>query len=234
MNPTVSLGLADVRHVSPGNGCEFCEEFADPRLSRFGDIYGARCSHRIVAEQSELVALPTLGQLFKASILVLPRAHFETMAELPQPMIQNLDPFLMQLEDRIGAFGTLILFEHGAKCTTGGSCGVYHAHLHLVAVPKKISWTDVLPTADWVASNLTETLERLRNADHYLMFRDTSGVFAATVLPAEPSSQFPSQYFRRALAEHFDLQAPWDWREYTWQEPRMLETLACFGVQQEP
>ena len=42
------------------------------------------------------------------------------------------------------------------------------------------------------------------------------------------SQQFGSQYFRRALAQHFRLQAAWDWREYVGPEQWVLEILDLF------
>ena len=37
--------------------------------------------------------------------------------------------------------------------------------------------------------------------------------------------RFPSQFFRRRIAEHFGLEVPWDWRAYTDVEPALLRTL---------
>ena len=225
MNLTKDFVLADKHATSSFTECEFCNELTKPCFSRFGKIYGQWYNTRIVAERDGLVALPTVGQLFKGSLLIMPRMHYETMAELPVSMLNGLIAILEYLENRIAPFGTPILFEHGAKCKTGAGCGIYHAHLHLLPVPGDIRWADVLPDMEWVAANLLEAYDRLRESENYLLIRDITGIFAAVEPRGESSSHFHSQYFRRILANHFALKAPWDWREYDCDEAWLLDTL---------
>jgi diadenosine tetraphosphate (Ap4A) HIT family hydrolase len=231
MIPTMKVMRAD-NHIPLGfPRCEFCDELVNPHFSRFGEIYGERYAHRIVAEGDGFLALPTIGQLFKGSLLVMPRGHFETISELPISMIKALIPILELLESRIMPFGIPILFEHGAKCKTGAGCGIYHAHLHLVPVPGDIRCADVLPDMKWVATTLFEAYDRVRDSEHYLLFRDITGQFAAIEPRDNPTSHFHSQYFRRVLANHFGLKAPWDWRQYNRQETWLIETLNWFEVE---
>jgi hypothetical protein len=49
-----------------------------------------------------------------------------------------------------------------------------------------------------------------------------------------PSDEFGSQYFRRALSQHFGLQAPWNWREYMKAERWVLEILDLFRGKDVP
>src|SRR5688500_14214166 len=74
--------------TKPGAGecaseCEFCLELSKVELSRFGRTYRCAADSRLIAEQNGVVVMPTLGQLFTASLLILPQMHFETVAELP-------------------------------------------------------------------------------------------------------------------------------------------------------
>jgi len=114
--------------------CEFCDEFRNPFNSRFAQIYAPLVKNRVVAQRGNLVAMPTIGQLFPGSLLVMPMTHVETMALLPESALLDLSTFITDLEMVIGQNGPVIAFEHGARCITSGGCGVYHAHLHLVAV----------------------------------------------------------------------------------------------------
>ncbi len=214
----------------PVPDCEFCNELANPVTSRFGQLYGSNINGRIVDQENDIVAMPTLGQLFKGSLLILPRQHIETMAQIPSAQLDSLLILLDRLEKRLVPFGLPILFEHGAKCVTNGGCGIHHAHFHLVPVPKPLSWADMLPDEDaYRADTLVDALTRLQRTDEYVLFRDTYGHIAfLEITDDEVRKWFPSQYFRRQLAQHFHRKEPWDWRAYTWQEPWLLETLKWF------
>lgn len=212
-------------HVPRILGCEFCDEFTNPKSSRFEQIYGSVVKSRIVANQGAFVAMPTIGQLFRGSLLILPVDHFETMAEVPDLMLSSLATLLMRIESWILPLGRPILFEHGARCSTGGGCGIYHAHMHLVPVPGQVHYMDILPDGACQVSNLGEAFRQLTNSNEYLLFRDTAG----QVVFLEPSEtqlqRFASQYFRRMLVQHFRLEASWDWRAYNRKEPWLLDTL---------
>src|SRR5580693_3870002 len=81
--PTDSTSTGAV-HSSCTNSrpnCEFCSELFDSPDTRFGNLYGASV-RRTVLDENGFVALPTIGQLFEASMLVLPKIHVERMADL--------------------------------------------------------------------------------------------------------------------------------------------------------
>lgn len=216
------------------SGCEFCDELTDPRSSRFGRIYGPTETSRIVATYDAFVVMPTIGQLFRSSLLILPVDHFETMAEVPYPLLGSLVTLLAQIEAVIQSLGIPILFEHGARCSTGGGCGIYHAHMHLMPVPRQVHCADVLPDSVKKAHGLLEALSQLRNSASYLLFRDTVGQVVFLEVTEALSQKFASQYFRRMLARHFHLEKPWDWRAYTREESWLLDTLEWFGVNRVP
>lgn len=211
-------------------GCELCEELSNPSSSRFGQLYRGKANSRIVDQEDGFVAMPTLGQLFKGSLLILPVQHVETMAQVPSASIDSLFALLKRLEERLQSLGLPVLFEHGAKCSSGGGCGIHHAHFHLVPLPKPIDLTDILPNTTHRAKNLIDALTQLQRSDEYVLFRDTGGYIAFQEVTDEQSrKQFPSQYFRRQLTQHFHRKQAWDWRAYTYQEPWLLETLEWFS-----
>src|SRR5438094_806896 len=127
---TALVSPARETSLIPLSRCEFCDELADPRSSRFGWIYAGKVHSRIIFNQDGFVVMPTLGQLFMGSLLILPSEHFETMAQLPASRVKSLVALLTQIERRMQPLGRPVLFEHGAKCSTGSGCGIYHAHMH--------------------------------------------------------------------------------------------------------
>jgi diadenosine tetraphosphate (Ap4A) HIT family hydrolase len=229
MTPYKDRNQKNLQKTSESETCEFCIEIANEPFSRFKKMYGNFYKNRIIMNKDGFVVMPTIGQIFKGSLLIMPLTHYETMAELPLSMLKRLNPILAYLERKVEKFGIPILFEHGARCKTGASCGIYHAHLHLVPVPKRIFFSDVLPYFDWSTYSLIDAFDRLRQSDHYLLFRDSTGKFVALEPMPDNFSRFNSQYFRRTLAKHFNINAPWDWHLYDKAESRLIDTLNYFG-----
>lgn len=202
--------------------CEFCEEFAGkaPRLEK---LYGSMLPTRIIARTDRFVALPTLGQLFTGSVLILPLAHVETCALLSSDERRELDEFAADVALRVRKFGEPIMFEHGALRRTGGGCGIYHAHLHIVPVPKITAATALFPEHQCRATNLLDALHELQGTDEYLLINAGDQTLFSDL--GGQTGKYPSQFFRRRIAEHFHLELPWDWRAYAEAEPALLRTL---------
>lgn len=213
--------------------CEFCDEFCHPFNSRFAQIYAPLVKSRVVAQRGNLVAMPTIGQLFPGSLLVMPMTHVETMASLPESALLDLPTFITDLEMVIGQNSPVIAFEHGARCITGGGCGVYHAHLHLIAVPNPVSIDDLLPNKEdlqfsKLATSISTGLQSLVSSSEYLLVRDCDYRVRFLELSTSSHKRYPSQYFRRALAELFNLDRSWDWRTYQEAEQYLLDTINMF------
>lgn len=213
--------------------CEFCDEFRHPFNSRFAQIYTPLVKNRVVARRGDLVAMPTIGQLFPGSLLVMPMTHVETMASLPESALLDLSTFITNLEMVIGQNGPVIAFEHGARCITGGGCGVYHAHLHLVPVPTPVSIDDLLPTKEdlqfsKLATSVSSGLQSLVSSSEYLLIRDCDYRVRLLDLSTLSHKRYPSQYFRRALVEFFNLDRLWDWRIYQEPEQYLFDTMNMF------
>lgn len=212
---------------SQQTGCEFCDELRHAESSRFRRLYPNVMS-RLVLEGPRLVAMPTLGQLFKGSMLVLPRAHVETAARMSEGQLCELETCIAELERRLAGFGNCVLFEHGAICASGASCGIYHAHVHVVPVPRGVSCQSILEGKIQLGDGFASALRGLRNASSYLIFRDTTGLTAWRDLSLTHPYRFPSQYVRRRLAHHFQIERSWDWRQYDHAEPHLVESLQHF------
>ena len=213
--------------------CEFCDEFRYPASSRFAQIYAPHAVDRVVAQRGNLVAMPTIGQLFPGSLLVMPITHTETMASLPEDEVFQLSSFISELEAVIGRDGPVIAIEHGARCETGGGCGIYHAHLHLVPVPTSVSVADLLPMeidsdSYKTAPSLSAGLCALRSSPEYLIARDSARQVRFIESPSSLGKRYPSQYFRRILTDLFDLDGSWDWRTYQEPEQYVFETINMF------
>lgn len=211
---TVDADLKSRPHGATPHECEFCCEFDGDQEARFNREYSGFVQSRILARQGDFVAMPTIGQLLPGSLLILPRRHFDTCARA-QARLGVLD--LTRLVERacraLRPFGRSLVFEHGARPHTGGACGVYHAHFHVVPVPEAVALGELLPRRASVAASLAEALRANEGADEYLLARDTDGQVGYLGLLPQDREHYPSQYLRRFLVRRFALARPWDWRE---------------------
>ena len=206
--------------------CEFCDELNGVPTNRFRQIYRDSIASRIVARTANFVAMPTIGQLFKGSLLIIPKRHVETCANLELSEQFELQEFISSLGRRIAPFGFPMFFEHGAISTSGGSCGIYHAHVHLVPLPSEIGPRLFFDNAFKSNSELIDAYRSLKGCENYLLMGDAEETVFAPA--AEFSSMPPSQYFRKRLCEHFQLSRKWNWREACFPENDLIETVRRF------
>lgn len=165
--------------------------------------------------------MPSMGQIVPDSLMLLPLSHVERFADLDTEHLQTAEDLLCRLRAAAGS-GPVAIFEHGARSCTGGSCGIYHAHIHLIPLPDGLH-------LEQLAAGLTPTTDSfgdaMRNAstyDQYLFLWDGDfRMWLRSVFPDE-TRKFPSQYFRRVLASAVGLQNSWNWRGTTQPEPALI------------
>ncbi|HTQ43722.1 MAG TPA: HIT family protein [Polyangiaceae bacterium] len=103
------------------SGCIFC-----------AIVEGRASSHRVL-ESTDCVAFLDTRPLFPGHVLVVPREHHETIADLPPALAGSLFEHArrvsMAVESALGADGTFVAMNNRV------SQSVPHAHLHVV--PRK-------------------------------------------------------------------------------------------------
>ncbi|KCZ71281.1 hypothetical protein ANME2D_02483 [Candidatus Methanoperedens nitroreducens] len=208
-------------HRKLDSKCDFCIELEDFSFSRFSKIYGN--TQRIIFSNEYFNVMPTIGQLFLGSLLILPKEHYYSFAEIPEKRIEELNKIIKHLENKLVRFGKTVLFEHGTSPEIGGGCGIYHAHIHLVPVPSAIPPEFLLGKDITSLQNLESALLLGKQRKEYLLYRHVNNMFFI----ASPTSKLQSQHFRKKLVEFFDLKSPWDWREYGY-EKKLIETIDYF------
>lgn len=207
--------------------CEFCQEFEGNSV-RFGNLYGHVASSRIIARTDRFVALPTLGQLFAGSLLVLPLDHVEACAFLQADARDELAELTAKLTQRVREFGEPVVFEHGSTELAGGSCGIYHAHLHIVPLPQRTEAAALFPEYKCQVQDVQDAWANLQEAQEYLLMSSAGQTLYSDL--SEQAGVYPSQFFRRRIVEYFGLDVPWDWRAFNGVEAAMLKTLGLKQV----
>jgi diadenosine tetraphosphate (Ap4A) HIT family hydrolase len=204
-------------------GCNFCTELDSAGSTEFSALYG-RASSRMLWQSKNFVAMPTMGAIMPLHMLLLPRVHVTAFACLAQGIQEEAEACVDGLVAALTPLtGAVLAFEHGAVETgSAGGCGVLHAHLHVVPVPKDFSALPTLPDVLWreVRADkwITRCSEISKGSPGYLYFRSPTG--DALVAPV---GNLPSQTMRRWLAEQVGV-LNWDWRA-AGHELTMLESL---------
>jgi diadenosine tetraphosphate (Ap4A) HIT family hydrolase len=206
------------------NNCDFCGELSDEKDGTFNKIYSNIIKSRIIYQDDTFVVVPTIGQLFKNSLLVFPREHIELLSELNLTERIHLNNLFQRIKKSLLNLGSIVAFEHGAKCYTNGGCGIYHAHLHIVPLPEETSLFDFFKHEYTRCTDIVNGLEEMSNVPEYLMAINPDNKCAILDI-TNFAKDYPSQFFRRELMNHFKLEKSWNWKDYCFPEEWLLSTL---------
>lgn len=200
----------------PGSnlGCALCAQAAgDPRMDILHRLVGSPGQYRRNALDLEgFVAFPSIGALIDGHVLLVPRRHTRSFAELGDPAATRLA--IARLEAKVcSAVGErpVHLFEHGnATHSDRVACSVEHAHIHVVP-------TEVDPLAfidaplEWETLDDEEALATHVAGREYLRYRSPAGGWLVAITDDKP---IPSQLLRRAFATALGAGDRWNWRTY--------------------
>jgi len=172
--------------------------------------------------------MPTIGQLFSGSLLLLPELHVEVCADLLPDDRSSLFKTIETATDVLSQIGNPLILEHGARRDSSFGCGIYHAHLHIVPIPRPVVFDEIMPPDATTFATMNEALDYAKEESSYLLCRDGLGTIVAARQSTSHSHYFTSQYFRRRLCQLFPACGSWDWRTYSEPESRLLDTIAIF------
>jgi len=196
--------------------CEFCSELKEFKTSRVGKIYPL-LDNRILFQTDNFSVIPTIGQLVSPMLMIIPKLHFDRFSEITTSLIIEADEVLTKTIKKINT--PVILFEHGAKSVLEKSCGIYHAHIHIVPVNSSFKVADLIGAGYTAAPSLADALTNVRDSSNYVLFRDNTGnYFTNTSEHSSNPEIFSSQYFRRWLASNFAPTKDWNWNNYMFEE----------------
>jgi ATP adenylyltransferase len=158
----------------------------------------------------DFVVVPGLGPLAAGYLMILPRAHYLSVASLPPTLLRDLIDLKSEVRRVIAErFADPIFFEHGPSTSKGGggSC-VDHAHIHVL--PTQIDLVPVLRSRHQGLQNIRsiEQLREFRGTD-YVFYEDQNGEMYSTHV-----TSLPGQYVRRVLAQNMGLEDSWDYAAY--------------------
>jgi diadenosine tetraphosphate (Ap4A) HIT family hydrolase len=167
--------------------------------------------NRIVAETRRLVAFPSVTPVAPGHLLIAPREHVTSLAQLDIAAIRELIGLVEQLSTTLRrVWHPPTVFEHGVGRGKAGGCGIAHAHLHLLPMPapsrdiarehieRAFKLTDAGALDTWFAAAPSEL--------SYVAFGTMDRCVTAT------SEHVPSQFLRRCVARALGRRQS-DWRD---------------------
>lgn len=182
--------------------CRFCNEFQIGKTEFMGDVL-----ERILFQSDNFYVFPSLGQIVEGYLLISPKEHYISIAQLPDKLYNELEEVQEKtIKILVREYQEPIFFEHGpiSEREKGGCC-IAHAHLH--AVPAK---ADLLKRLEKHFSYFKISLyNELPKDMQYLFFQNNQR--ERFVIPIREI--IPSQYLRQLLASELNIKK-WDWRLY--------------------
>lgn len=181
--------------------CLFCAKFSGSEQS----IALRQWYDDPIIEDKDFVAVPSLGQLVPGYILIIPRRHVSSMAQLSMEELAKLRKFCGQVTVfQKKCWGMPLIFEHG-MCSEehrAGAC-IDHAHWHLVPTSEELVPHDIrLTRIDSFEAFAASTGQ----ANSYLYVGNCTG--RGYILD---DRNIPGQFFRRRLALAVQRPDEWDY-----------------------
>ncbi|MHA7293399.1 HIT family protein [Arthrobacter sp. HLT1-21] len=191
--------------------CRFC------RLSK---------SETLVSESEYAFSMPSLGAMVEGWMLVSPRRHAFSIAELDVHEWEEFHSLASETRAKVEAtYGPSVTFEHGASGEGRlAGCGINHAHLHIVplAVDLRLLINEVSEAVGKYEWHRSSPRPRAAAELDYIHLSDRTGNWITH------SPSLPSQVVRQAIARYLGLEL-WDWKSDL-RESLALKTAARLSV----
>ena len=216
-----------MREKTTYTGCDFCTEIYDLRRSLFYKIYkNTDISSRVIGETRSFIVFPTIGHFIKYYLIIIPKRHIESMSKLEIDELIELQQFIEKIKTALSQYGYVVCFEHGGGLKVGGSCSVYHAHMHIMPLPSKLRLSSFFHDNCSIeqSNNFTECYISLKNTSQYLFTMETDGNISF-IDTSNTSHLYSSQYFRKKISDYYKINASWNWREYNSIEENLMDTI---------
>jgi diadenosine tetraphosphate (Ap4A) HIT family hydrolase len=195
--------------MNKAHDCCFCAEFEKGEVDETLFLrYGIK--NRILYSNDHFVVLPTASPLVDGHFLVLPRWHINTLKQLHASEKQELFGVVQNLISSCA--DSYFIFEHGAFPVNGNTCGVDHAHLHILPLGNAVSLQVMEKVkGEYAPEFLGDLLGALsyRKEMPYLLYGNDIKAMYNSV-----DGNFPSQFIRKKICEVLN-NPDWDWKLLT-------------------
>ncbi|PPD55408.1 MAG: hypothetical protein CTY12_01130 [Methylotenera sp.] len=200
------MSLVQSKHAD----CRFCNLTAS--------VSPASSADRILFEDEDYFAISSIGGFIPGWALVFPKTHMLNLSK------EYTNPFFLKFASHVNQtitkeYGSCVVFEHGSTTENSAtSCGVNHAHMHIVPFSKDI---ELLASQEvdnflWTQANIAD-MPSFANGSEYLFCANafdglaTIGLFSKITNPR-------SQFFRQLLAKATGFSDMYDYKRYRFED----------------
>jgi diadenosine tetraphosphate (Ap4A) HIT family hydrolase len=198
------------------SACCICSQIrGDAANDLLAQLIGSRdYVRRVLLESEGFAVFPSVGPLTSGHILLCPKRHFRSFAQIPAALEGEFAVMKKRLSSLLAqTYGQRVhCFEHGsARKAQEPVCTVEHAHLHFVPTDTEI-WPDIQHQFEWqpVESGI-KNLAALVGDREYIWYESPEGIGAVTTAL---EGTFESQYLRKIFARVLGIGDMWNWREF--------------------
>lgn len=107
--------------MTGGEGCAFCA------------IAGGQAAAEIVLDEPEVMGFLDVRPVFPGHVLIVPRAHFETLTDLPEAVV----PVVFGAARRVAGAVVEAMDAHGSFIGINNKVSQSVPHLHVHVVPRR-------------------------------------------------------------------------------------------------
>jgi len=188
-------------------GADFCQEFDGITNVIFSRIYAGHPRSRTIMTSERFALIADLSPLTPGHLLLLPKAHFLSFAQVARHMpdeLRRVFDLVTHLYSQ--TFGVPVILEHGSACNDDHNACVTHAHWHLVPVsgPDMVDLMREDGLRPVVVSDLASA--PWPDTPYYLVGH--GGILHI----CHPATPMPRQYVRSLIGRWLGMQDPeWDY-----------------------
>lgn len=197
--------------VKTCNYCKFINN--DYQIKNSKNING----NQIIYSNNSFIVMPTIGEICKGYLLIIPRRHCMSCAEFNQEevldFLQVLEDIRYILAETYGNESKLLIWENGTSSSSKGKAidSIVHTHVHIS--PSNLTADDISKRLKLYFKNIKFSTE-IQNYGHdnsYLLIHrkndrwnilNNSGIY------------IPRQFVRQMLAEEYGVPEEWNWRTH--------------------
>ena len=190
------------------NNCRLCWA-----KSKLGKLYP---ENTVLYSSDHFITIPAVGSLISCYLLMVSRKHMRSLATLNKSELAIVEKELGKLLHYLKPISKQwMIFEHGnmKHLAHSSSCCIDHFHLHVLPLDEEQSNLIInIISRDLEIKAKIHSLEDFheykgKNLSNYILLRTPDGSFKIF-----SSSNIPSQYIRKIIAEAYDSETTWNWR----------------------
>lgn len=200
------------KFLNDNSECRLCREINNKNLIiklKLG------LSNTVIAKNGDWLVLPALGSVVPGYIMIVNTNHsYHSIACCPDEQLKKLEETICLCKKALKKIynSNCILFEHGVLSESMiGSNSVNHVHLHIL--PIEVDLYNTFSHENFKQINTFDDLKNiaLLNNIAYLFYENNHG---KRFYIEDENGVFPSQFFRRQVANAVGRSEEWNWRIY--------------------